>query len=193
MTSTVHVVAAHYNEDTSWLNLLRYPYTICSKAGIPPETAPNKGYEASAYLQWIIDNHSDLPDYTIFIHAHQTSTHSHGQMDERINTLIFERDYANINDFPHFHLTHFPHLIPFLYEHKVQIEAITNRQIVPEQLIYRCCAQFYASRACLQQYTREQYQALLDWLMTFPGYSKDAAVILEWLWRVIFTGDHHDF
>lgn len=192
MALNVHVVVAHYNEDTSWLSALKYPHTLCSKAGIAVDTLPNKGYEASTYLQWIIDNYHDLPDYTIFIHAHQTSTHSYGNMDEQINALKFDQNYCNINSFPHFHLTHFPHLIPFLYEHKPPIEAIIQRQIIPEQLVYRCCAQFYVQRTCLQQYTREQYLNLLEWLITFPGSSKDAAVILEWLWCFIFTGNHVD-
>jgi hypothetical protein len=193
MTTTAHVVAAHHSESTDWLQLLRYPYTVCSKAGIPKNTPPNKGNESSSYLQWIVDNYDNLPDYSIFIHAHQTSPHSSGFMDERINTLTFDRDYCNINVFTHFRLDDFPHAVQLLHEHKQQIEEITNRSIVPENLVYRCCAQFYISRACIRQFTREQYQALLDWIMAFPGDHAAPGYILEWTWHVIFTGEHHDF
>jgi len=55
-TPTVHVCIAHYNEDTTWTKNLLYPHTIISRAGLPAETAPNKGNEASSFIEYIINN-----------------------------------------------------------------------------------------------------------------------------------------
>jgi hypothetical protein len=98
MSGSVHIVVAHYSENLDWLSNLKYPYTVISRKGIPRETPPNRGNEASAYLEWIINNYHNLPDICIFIHAHRSDWHHRENIDDKINGLSFNADYFNIND-----------------------------------------------------------------------------------------------
>jgi hypothetical protein len=81
--SAIHVVIAHYNEDLSWTKFLKYSYTVISKRGYSPETPPNKGNEASSYLQYIIENYDNLSEYTIFVHGHRNDWHHKMNIDEK--------------------------------------------------------------------------------------------------------------
>ena len=98
MNYSIHIVIAHYNEDLGWTTNLKYPFTVISKNGLPEDVPPNKGSESSSFLQYIIQNYDNLSNYTVFIHAHRTSWHIVENIDEKINNMIFDKDYYNIND-----------------------------------------------------------------------------------------------
>jgi hypothetical protein len=188
----VHVVAAHYKEDTAWLDTLRYPHTVISRAGIPQETAPNRGNEVGVYLEWIVKNYDALPDYTVFIHAHQRSPHCAGDMAQIINQLVFDREYRNINVYPPIAAACFPAQLAILNPHKHVIEAAFGMSLPLEELRFNCCGQFYVSRAAIQRHPRQAYQAAYDWLMTTPLHSRDSGRLLEYTWHLLFTGNITD-
>jgi len=189
----IHVVVAHYNEDLSWTKKLKYKYTIISKSGYPPETPPNKGCEASSYLQYIIENYDNLSEYTVFVHGHRSAWHHIGNIDEKINTLVPEHGYYNINDKHLFtKLSMFPNSINGVRGCLVNIEAILGKKITLENIQNRASAQFYVSRGVLRSIDKTIYKSLYTWLMTTNTSSYWTSRAFEYLWHVIFTGKHVD-
>ncbi len=65
-------VISRWNEDVSWVAQLPIPAVVYEHA--KPQAVYNvplnKGSEASAYLQFILDHFSCLPAWTLFLHAH---------------------------------------------------------------------------------------------------------------------------
>lgn len=80
-----HVVIAHYAENLSWCSQLIYPYTVISRKGIPSNVPPNRGNEASCYLEYIINNYDNLSQNTVFVHGHRNSWHFRQNMDQYLN------------------------------------------------------------------------------------------------------------
>jgi hypothetical protein len=76
------VVAAHFDEDVSWLNELsqHFPVLVMGPGGL----AANKGQEAMAYLTFILQNYDNLPESTAFVHSHLASWHTNGSQLQRL-------------------------------------------------------------------------------------------------------------
>ena len=70
---SIQIVAARSNEDTSWLDVyLSYiPHMVYQIADVHAvhTTLLNKGNEAGAYLEYILDNYNALPDVVLFCHG----------------------------------------------------------------------------------------------------------------------------
>ena len=76
----MEICTCHYKEDLAWLDNCEFIVNIVHKEGgtpIPNYTycIPNIGCEATAYLKYIIERYDTLPDYTAFLHGHETSYH----------------------------------------------------------------------------------------------------------------------
>ena len=189
---TAHVCIAHYNEDTSWVENLQYPYTIISRAGIPAEVAPNKGNEASAFLEYIINNYDQLADYTYFVHGHRSSWHNAANVDEVINSTIFKHAYYNINDYPCGYLRNYIDSLQACDGAFREISAIIEYDICGAEIIYRPCAQFYVKRELIRAYSLDVWRALYNFLMKsdLPSYWSGRA--FEYTWHCIFLRSHCD-
>ena len=192
---SVHVVIAHYNENTSWINNIKYKYTLITKNGFPLETIPNKGNEASGYLQYIISNYETLSEYTIFVHGHQNSWHCKENMDEKINKLVFDKNYYNINDnvnteklvYSWCKNTH-----SFIPETIHNISLVLKSNIDINNIIYKQCAQFYVKKDNILRHSKETYIHLRNYLMTTTIPSWLTSRGFEYTWHYIFTGEQHD-
>ena len=183
----VIVVIAHYNEDLQWLSKLKYPYTVISKNGCPKETPPNKGFEASSYLQYIINNYDNLCEYTIFLHGHQTSWHHQGNNSDIINSLVFNQDYQNINKYV-YTLKKFPESLAKAKQLLPEIFKILDIQIDINSIVFRCSAQFYVKKENIHRYPKEKYQELYDWIMNTKEVNYWSSRMFEYIWHIIFTG-----
>lgn len=90
------VVAAHYNENVSWLDEVsrHWQVTIMGPGGLPA----NKGNEAMPYLTYIIENYNNLPESMAFIHSHQFSWHTpQSQLETLVEIPCWENvPYASI-------------------------------------------------------------------------------------------------
>jgi hypothetical protein len=64
------VVAAHFDEDVSWLNELSQHFQ-----------------EAMAYLTFILQNYDNLPESLAFVHSHLSSWHTNGSQLERLLSI----------------------------------------------------------------------------------------------------------
>jgi hypothetical protein len=190
--SSVHVVIAHYKEDLDWIKSIKYPITVVTKHQYQAETIPNKGHEASSYLEYIITNYDKLSDYTIFVHGHRNAWHHKQNMDDKINALQFKHDYYNINDQGIGELIKFPASYSKMVELKDPVEKILSREIDFSKVVYRCSAQFYVKRETILQHPKETYQKLLDWIYNSKEPSFWTSRMFEYIWHIIFTGQYVD-
>lgn len=163
---------------------------MISKQGIPAETAPNRGNEASSFLEYIIKNYDNLREITIFVHGHQSAWHHKKNMDESLLHLdIGEHSYCNINDFYKTELAlpnefdYAKKLIPELFS----ILGFSFGENDVQNINFRNCAQFYVNKESIMQHSKETYTKLYDWLMTTPHTSFYTGRMFEYLWHVIFT------
>lgn len=192
----VFIVLAHYNESLYWVNNLKYKYTVISKAGIPSEQPPNRGNEASSYLEYIINNYDNLDDITVFIHAHRNHWHHLGNIDEKINNLVFNKSYYNINtndtNNSLTELNNFSVELEKMQQLHPQLGEILGIKIEPEKIVYRNSAQFYVKRENIHRHSKDVYVKLYDWLMTSSETTFYTARAFEYIWHIIFTGEHVD-
>lgn len=184
---SVFIVIAHYNEDLSYITNFKYPYEVISKKGIPQETIPNKGNEASSFLQYIIENYDNLSDYTIFIHAHRTSPHNFGNIDEQVNHLKFKYDYENINNASVCSLTQHPPSFNKMLTIFPKIEHIIGK-IDLYNLHFKGCAQFYVKKDAIHRQSLQVYKDLYKWLMETDEISFWSGRVFEYIWGLLFTG-----
>jgi hypothetical protein len=188
---SVGVVIAHYNEDLSWTFNIKYKCRIISKYGMRKETPPNKGNEASSYLQYIINNYDMLDDYTIFVHGHRTAWHHSQNTDEKINNMQFVHPYYNINDGGLNTLTNIPewnkmrYMIPHVT--KLFTSFVNLRKVV-----FRNSAQFYVHKSNILRHKKETYIKMYTYLMNSRETSYWTGRVFEYLWHIIFTGSHYD-
>ncbi len=56
----------------------------------------NKGREAMVYLSYIIDHYNQLPDISVFIHAHQAAWHNDGLLGKRTSVIIRRLNGAHV-------------------------------------------------------------------------------------------------
>jgi hypothetical protein len=184
----VGVVIAHYNEDLSWVNNLKYPYEIISRNGIEQETPPNKGLEASSYLEYIIKHYNNLPEYCIFLHGHRSAWHHVENIDEKLEKLCLDKDYCNINDYPPNQLNTFEQATNMFIKEIPALNSILSIEIDINKLIYKSCSQFYVKKECIQRHSAVTYIKLYDYLMASKLPSFWSGRVFEYIWHIIFTG-----
>lgn len=191
-SESVHVVIAHYNENLDWIKHLKYEHTVVSKKGIPKETAPNKGNEASSYLEYIINNYNNLSDITIFVHGHRVDWHHVEPIDKKINRLVFDMDYYNINDLPLRKIESMS--LSYMIESKFMNRVLSTIKMKGFlcDIQYRCSAQFYVSKKSIQSNPIEVYKKLYNLLMETEESSYWSGRVFEYLWHFIFTNDATD-
>ena len=192
----VFVVIAHYKEDTEWTKNLKYKYKIISRQGIPFEKPPNRGNEASSYLEYIIENYHNLDDITIFVHAHRSDWHHKENMDDKINRLHFNHAYFNINTNDEGNsltdLNRFPTEQAKTIQYAPFFEKLLDLKIDPTKIMYRNSAQFYVTKETIQQYSRDVYIQMFMWLMKVPEHTYYTSRVFEYFWHIIFTRNHED-
>lgn len=186
--SSKMVVIAHYNENTDWVHNLKYPYQIISRAGMRKETAPNKGNEASVFLEYILANYEKLSDFTIFVHAHRTSWHHPTNIDERLNTLQLTKPYYNFNELAVGYIC-----IPSIpFTNMLIADGIIPAYPRPHKHIYRAGAQFYVHKSLILRNPKHVYQKYYDFLMNSSEKSAATGRYFEYSWHMIFTHELND-
>jgi hypothetical protein len=188
MDVSAHVVLAHHSEDLAWTELLPFPYTVISRAGMAPEDWPNKGREASAYLEWLIANYDNLPDYVVCLHAHRSAWHARSNIDEVLRAVKFDSDYRNLNDTRIITQPEHSWACGFVTKERAALEAILGASIDVANLRCNCCAQFYVSRHAILRHAKSVYEQLREWVRDTELSSYEAGLVLEFLWHFIFTG-----
>lgn len=184
----MHVVIAHYNEDLSWVTKLKYPFTVISRNSLPEDTGPNKGNEASVFLDYIVKTYDTLDEYTAFVHGHRSSWHHAEPMDEKLNRIEFNRPYCGLNDIPPYRIRNCENTTGQVLRDYPPLEPILG-PIDIDRISFRMGGQFYVHRDAIRSRPLETYKALLNFLLTNTGRSKRDGILFERIWHFIFTHD----
>ena len=175
----MEICTSHFNEDLAWLDNCGFVVNIVHKEGgapIPNYTycIPNVGYEVTSYLKYIIERYNTLPDYTAFLHGHETAWHQLGDrpMLDMLRT-------ANIKKHDIIHLNNSYRCCPRDAQFK-------ERPELPEFFIVNCGAQFIVSKNLILYNSKEYYINMFN--NTKTQYD---AVQLEHTWNYIFTGNYN--
>jgi len=162
----------------------------------------NKGKESNAYLQYIRDNYDKLPEYMVFLHAHQYS--GHVEFWEQDNVLTVQRlqlDYLRKAGYLNLRCDWSPgcpdEVQPFRQMAGRTTELafagawirIFNNTDIPEIVATPCCAQFAVTREQVLKRPRSDYESYHHWLMTTELDDETSGRVFEYLWHIIFGQD----
>ena len=172
------VVSKLNDEDTSWISeslgdmldagLLK---TAIYTAGGLQEAfhlEENNGHEALAYLSYIIDSYTDVPDVVIFMHAHRFAWHNNALLDKDSALMVRHLSPERVTREGYMNLRcHWDPGCPdwlkpgemdydeYKREQKVLAKSwpeLFPRERLPSVLAQPCCAQFGVSRERIQVY-----------------------------------------
>jgi len=183
----INVLVAHYNENLDWIKNVKFRCVVISRKGLEQEVKPNKGNEASIYLEYIIEHYHDLANYTIFVHGHRNDWHHKENIDSKINRLTFNNEYFNINDQTVGKID--DNSLTYMLKSKLMDDVLNliDKSIDIRDIQYRCSAQFYVSKDKIQSNPIEFYKKLYDLLIETHETSYWSGRAFEYLWHVIFT------
>ncbi|KAF1353509.1 hypothetical protein BDV97DRAFT_290642 [Delphinella strobiligena] len=167
----------------------------------PPK---NKGHEVMVYLSYIIDHYENLPDISLFMHAHRVAWHNDDALDydaaQMVRSLSAERvireGYMNLRchwdpgcpDWMH------PGTTERTYEKQEEVliaeswSELFPMDPIPPVLSQPCCAQFALSRERILALPLSRYVFFRDWLLRTPLDDYISGRVWEYLWQYIFTG-----
>ncbi|KAA6406692.1 MAG: class 3 [Lasallia pustulata] len=196
------VVASLDSDDVSWLydnikDWTKNIYVVDNPAA--NLTVPvNKGRESMAYLTFIIDNYSNLPDVMVFMHSLRYQWHNDEPMYDGIPILqnlrvenIQSRGYVNLRCVWVIGCPAEMHPLSSTTKGTEVFYADAFKELfpdtpVPETVSVSCCAQFAASSWKVLERPKADYERYRDWLRnsTLPDY--DSGRIMEYTWHMIF-------
>ena len=169
-------------------------------------TPINKGHEVMAYLTYIIENYTNLPDISIFLHAHRYTRHNNELLGhdavEMINRLrgdyVMEEGYVNLRCSWAPGCPRGLHMQNMRQVLEKQEEVVLSRcwnelfplDPPPTFLGQPCCAQFALSRDRIWSKPLSQYVYYRDWILTTPLNDYFSGRIWEYSWHYVFTGNH---
>lgn len=171
--------------------------------------AKNKGREATMYFTYIVSHYDDLPDFSIFVHAHEDPWHTESallhSMTETLNLLdlneVGRRGYANLRTG---HLNACPDWIrtdiapedsekreePYMYRSFVENFSADNTSTsieVPKAFGAPCCSQFAVTKATIVKRPKAEYERMLHNLLTTDLTDYIYGRTWEHMWQYLFT------
>lgn len=212
---------AHYNEDLRWMEEIdksKFDVHLVSKT-VQQATIfqpDNLGFEASAYLEFIIRQYDILPEWCVFVHGHEYSWHHNGRMQDLVNGLVINdtsKRYRNINKdeplFCHRFITDGKDVVGYDDNPKhrdamlvglrdwrncVELGLFAPLPITayPDRFVTRQAAQFVVHRDQIKRHSKSTYQQLLNNLKNVDYNDKMKACVFEVTWCYIFTGNYDE-
>lgn len=161
-----------------------------------------KGKESSPYLQYIIENYNNLPEYMVFLHAHQYSEHV--DFPEQDNALTIQRlqlKYLKKTGYLNLRCDRDPgcpaEIQPFRQTagHTAELAfagawiGIFNNTDIPKTIATPYGSQFAVTREQVLRRPRSDYKSYQDWYMTTELDNKTRNGVFEYLWHIIFGQD----
>lgn len=196
------------NENISWianelpdLDSVIYVANDPSASLHPPK---NKGHEVMIYLTYIIDHYDNLPDISIFMHAHRWTHHNNHllghdavQMIRRLNS-----DYVTREGYVNMRCEWYPGCPEWLHPDNAKESLAKQEEEVlprawkelfptsplPKALGQACCAQFALSRERILSISLSQFIFYRDWVMRTPLSNYVSGRIWEYTWQFLYTG-----
>ncbi|KAH9868477.1 hypothetical protein J1614_007549 [Plenodomus biglobosus] len=201
------VIAKTRDEYIDWVSYMHDQPVAAYVADDPnaPLHAPkNKGHEVMVYLSWIIDNYDNLPDVTIFMHAHQMAWHNDALLDGNAYLLITRLSRQRVwrEGFVNMRCTWHPGCPDWIHPGKTEKDPSKEEEHliakswselfpldpVPTVLATPCCAQFAISRDRIQARPYAQYLWYRDWLFNSRLPDHLSGRMWEYVWQFVFTG-----
>lgn len=198
------IVLAHCNEDLTHLSrFVVHAYIRCnehlSSTYLSTHSSANVGYEASAYLQFIVENFHNSYEHVAFVHPHQFSHHNFdlhavlvywlARTNVLGSTCMYEDLSSNCNGLHPMNLTHEtqPGRYQLVKKYWGEITEGTNFSFPETTFITHANAMFIVKWECIQKLDLNFYTHLLRWLTLDAGKDKEKAVALEYLWPFLFA------
>jgi hypothetical protein len=181
----VEICSSHYKEDLDWLKNYEHRVHIVHKEGGSPidnatYTMPNVGCEAGSYLKFILERYDTLPDHVAFIHGHEDAYHQNGGVP-----LLDLIRTANIEKYGFIDLNNAWRCMISSSQFNMYDKELKELGIRVPPLFITCSgAQFIVSKECIQRNSKDYYEKLFTYM-----YEKSSAIMLEYLWQYIFTGN----
>lgn len=177
---------------------------VANDPSAPLHPPKNKGHEVMIYLTYIIDHYDDLPDISIFMHAHRWTHHNNHLLGhdavQMIRRLI--SDYVTREGYVNMRCEWYPGCPEWLHPDNAkeslakQEEEVLSRSWkelfptspLPKALGQACCAQFALSRERILTISLSRYIFYRDWVMRTPLSNYVSGRIWEYTWQFLFTG-----
>jgi hypothetical protein len=202
------VVVSHYNEDLSYLHHIPpAAYHVHVYTRNPPSTLfplhihfhviPNHGHEALAYVSYMVDFYTHLPDKVLFLHGHSESWHQKLHIVHLLQRVVWQQPtpYCVITQTPppNSETDTWVSLYDKKFASSLHVWSVLfPNETLPSYLEFYGCAQFAATRAALQRLDLNQWRTLYHYLLTNTALDdKHKAIGLERLWKYLLTRSAH--
>lgn len=203
------IVAKTVKEDISWMDKevpeVKKIVYVADDPEAPFHPPKNKGHEVMIYLTFIIDHYDDLPDVSIFMHAHQHTWHNNdildhdaAQMLRRLNpNRVYREGYMNVR------CHWYPGCPDWMHPGETEVNVNRPEEVmiakawseifpmdpVPEVLAGSCCAQFALSRERIHAMPLGRYIYFRDWVLRTQLPDHISGRVWEYIWQYVFTGE----
>lgn len=209
------VLASTKEEDTTWVQTeladLLAPHGQLSTAiyVVNDKTAPlhppkNKGHEVMVYLSYIIDFYDELPDVSIFMHAHRFAWHNNELLDTDAAEMIRRLGSEHVTRLGYMNLRcHWdPGCPAWLHPASLKPDTSKKEEVIlaeawsqlfpldpiPTVLAQPCCAQFAVSRDRILSIPKQRFVYLRDWIHRTELSDYLSGRVFEYVWQFIFSG-----
>lgn len=208
--TSILVIAKTKREDIRWMDMELASQDKAIYVADDP-TAPlhppkNKGHEVMVYLSWIIDNYDNLPDVTIFMHAHQYTWHNDDLLGHNAADMVnkLSRPHVWRQGFVNMRCNWYPGCPDWIHPSETERNMFKQEEVllakswselfpldpVPSVLAQPCCAQFALSRERIQAKPHAQYIWYRNWLFSTTLSDSMSGRIWEYIWQFVFTGSN---
>ncbi|KAI9893920.1 MAG: hypothetical protein M1814_005473, partial [Vezdaea aestivalis] len=199
----------HYGEDTAWVakelpEWDRAIYAVDNRTAAL--TVPkNKGRESMAYLTYVIDRYDSLPEYSIFLHAHQKGYPKvwHNDAEQYDNVQAVKRlrlEHVKKQGYVNLSCVWIPgcpdEIQPFRQEaHRVSEHHAGavwthffggDNSTISHRIGSTCCSQFAITSERILARPKEDYIKFRQWILDTELDDAVSGRIMEYFWHIIF-------
>ncbi|KAK0728255.1 hypothetical protein B0T26DRAFT_165583 [Lasiosphaeria miniovina] len=175
-----------------------YMYTTDDLGAAGLHTPLNKGREAMAYLTYMVDRYADLPDISVFMHAHLSSWHDNMFALDAVQTLrrlnldrVVRLGFMNLRcgwdpgcpDHIHPRNTEYDAFKPEQAVFAAAWAGIFPLDDLPDTLSQPCCAQFALTADRIRAWPQSRYIALRDWILTTELDDSISGRVFEYIYQ----------
>jgi hypothetical protein len=197
------VVISHYEEDIDWPDLYigeKIPHIVYTHKNdsLALHYVPNnKGREANAYLQFIIDYYSNLPQLIAFVHAHRTAWHQIDPPD-----IVIALRALQWNKYTYMPLNNVISTSEYI-ANSANEQEVANYEFwqtclkdkfgpPPKNGIKtHCCATFVVKREAILAHPKQFYKCINDYITASRFSTGITSRAIEYTWHVIFGEPTH--
>jgi hypothetical protein len=208
------VLASTQEEDTTWVEAeladmlqphgqLSHAIYVVNNKSAPLHTPKNKGHEVMVYLTYIIDSYDDLPDISIFMHAHRFAWHNNQLLGTDAAEMVRRLSPEHVTRLGYMNLRchwdpgcpdwlHPGAIEPNNAKKEEHLLATAWTQLfplepIPTVLAQPCCAQFAVSRERIRAIPKQRYVYLRDWVHRTELDDYLSGRVFEYVWQYIFS------